>query len=382
MSQSQGSSIFAQLLELLLRLLSGSRPPQPAEPTPPTEPAPPPPPPPPSEDGALAPTSPHVLLIVYNPIVDAATGKKLLDASHFHDPDQLVAGYIQDLDECSGGLLKYQIAERVEDATFAAKDNGYVFDGAAYVSAYQSRQPLDGRMVNYGAILEKYNVVQRVANDEIDEVWLMGYPNAGYYESTMGGGGAFWCNGPVLPNTQNCPRRFVVMGFNYERGIGEMEEAFGHRTESIMEQVYSGKPEDANLWRRFIQDQQKNPEQANAGWMHYAPNSVQDYDWGNMTPVESCADDWYQFPNLPDPPNYKTMTANDWGNGDIRLHHTWWFKHLPKVEGVSDSVANNWWKYTADPNNVRVERRWGMLAEAEPKLYTHPWGSMPHHKDQ
>ncbi|MBI3537058.1 MAG: hypothetical protein HY070_05825 [Chloroflexi bacterium] len=386
MSQGQGQgggSIIAQLIGLLLNLLKSfqSAPAQPSEPSTPGEPSQPATPETPVDLGKLESLSPRVLLIVYNPVVDSASGKKLLSAvSWFNNPDELIAGYVQDLAAVSNGLVNYKIVETVEDTTFAAKDNGYVFQGSDFVSAYTTRQPLDGNMVDYGAILAKYNIVQRVANNELDEVWLMGYPNAGFYESTMGGRGAFWCNGPVLPNTEKCPRRFVVMGFNFERGIGEMEEAFGHRTESIMEQVYHGKTESANLWHRFIQYEQKNSGEANDGWMHYAPNSVQDYDWGNLTPVQSCADDWYQFPNLPNPPIYRTMTANDWGNGDIRKHHTWWFKHLPKVEGVTDSVANNWWKYAVDPNNVSVGRRTGMIADPEPKLYLHPWGSMPHHQ--
>jgi len=87
------------------------------------------------------------------------------------------------------------------------------------------------------------------------------------------------------------------------------------------------------------------------GTLHYAPNSPTDYEWGVATPVASCADDWLQFPNLPDPPVYRTMTAQDWGGGDMRAHHKWWLKHLPKVAGRTRGAANNWWKYVIDPNH-------------------------------
>ncbi len=378
MSQQQGGSIIGQLIGLLLSLLkSFSSPPaqpgEPASPAEPTAPAQPMPSQPPADAGALEPLAPRVLLVIYNPIVDAATSAKLIQTVGFRDPDQLVAGYIQDLDECSGGLIKYQIVERVEDTGFAAKDNGYLFEGAAFVSAYRNRGQLDGNMVDYYAILEKYNVTQRVANNEIDELWLVGYPSAGFYESVMGGRGAFWCNGPELTKTNATPRRFVVMGFNYERGVGEMLESFGHRGESIMEAVYRAKQGDANLWQRFIRYEQTHPGDANCGNVHFAPNSAQDYDWGNATPAQSCADDWLAFPNLPEPPIYKMMTANDWGKGDIRAHHRWWLTHLPKVEGATDAIAHNWWKYIVDPNNARLERVRGMVAEPEHKMITHPW---------
>ena len=81
------------------------------------------------------------------------------------------------------------------------------------------------------------------------------------------------------------------------------------------------------------------------GLLHYAPNSTRDYEWGNATPVQSCADDWLLFPNLPNPPNYRTMTCADWGNGDIREHHKWWLKRMSKVAGSVNGILNNWWQY-------------------------------------
>ncbi|HUW14750.1 MAG TPA: hypothetical protein VM537_33835, partial [Anaerolineae bacterium] len=90
--------------------------------------------------------------------------------------------------------------------------------------------------------------------------------------------------------------------------------------------------------------------QANVGTIHFAPNSQYDYDWGNMTPVRSFCDDWYQFPNMTGV--VRTVDATEWGGGDIRAHHEWWLKHLPKATGTTDGVANNWWKYIIDPNNV------------------------------
>jgi len=55
----------------------------------------------------------------------------------------------------------------------------------------------------------------------------------------MAGPNAFWCNSQPLTNTSMSRRRFVIMGFSFERGVGEMHEAFGHRSESIMEKTFS-----------------------------------------------------------------------------------------------------------------------------------------------
>jgi hypothetical protein len=166
----------------------------------------------------------------------------------------------------------------------------------------------------------------------------------------MAGPGAFWCNSPPIPNTGHCRRRFVIMAFNYERGVDCMLENFGHRVESIMSRVYDNLSHGENMWQRFTRYDLIAPGRAECGNVHFAPNSERDYDWGNPRPVPSSCDDWLIYPELPG--RVRTVTTADWGNGDMRAHHIWWLSHLPKAEGETDGVANNWWRYVVhlDPN--------------------------------
>ncbi len=309
---------------------------------------------PPAESDALVKIQPRVLMVVYNPIVDARRGKKLIETCAWNDPDQLAAGFIQDLHECSGGLANYRIVERVETNEFPAQIDGFQYRPQEYLDVLRAGQGFhDPDMVDYSAIIHKFDLLNRISKDEFDEVWLFGPPYSGFYQSAMAGKGAFFCNAPSVSGTNACPRRFVLMGLNYERGVGEFLESFAARADSIMREVYRAKSGDANLFDRFTLYDQVASGRANVGTIHYAPNSMHDYDWGSMTPVQSCADDWLQFPNLPNPPNYRMMSTKDWGNGDIREHHKWWLKHLPKAVGTTDGVSNNWWKYIVDPNQVR-----------------------------
>src|SRR3954452_9275251 len=112
----------------------------------------------------------------------------------------------------------------------------------------------------------------------------------------MVGPGAHWCNAPPLDGVA-CRRRFIVMGFNYERGVGEMLENFGHRTESILAHVYRDAPR-GHAWERFAAYDAIAPGAAGCGNVHFAPNSVRDYDWGNRRPVWSTCDDWLRYPNI------------------------------------------------------------------------------------
>jgi len=165
----------------------------------------------------------------------------------------------------------------------------------------------------------------------------------------MAGPGSFWCNSnPVTSSC--CSRRYVIMGFNYERDVGCMLENFGHRTESIMSKVFAGHSKEQNLWERFCRYDQIAPKRSECGNVHFAPNSQRDYDWGNSRKVLSYCDNWYNFPYLNGPP--REVDAQEWGNGDMRAHHIWWLDHLPRTSGQTYGVDNNWWPYIVDPNRV------------------------------
>ncbi|MGH2368077.1 MAG: hypothetical protein ACRDI2_07755, partial [Chloroflexota bacterium] len=103
-------------------------------------------------------------------------------------------------------------------------------------------------------------------------------------------------------------------------------------------------------WERFSCYDQMAPGRAAVGNMHFAPNSAHDYDWGNRRPVRSDCDDWLAFPHLTG--KQRPVDCRDWGDGDMRRHHLWWFEHLPHAAGKMDGVGNNWWSYVTDPNEV------------------------------
>ncbi|HEX2696114.1 MAG TPA: hypothetical protein VHM28_00300 [Anaerolineales bacterium] len=314
-------------------------------------------------------TNAKVLLIIYNPVMDAASGRKLSETMNWSRPDDLVNGFIADILNTSGGMVRYQIAQRVEVNDFPLLADGFRYSSKAYLDVVDGRMPMHNPpSADYNAVLKQYNILQRVGNQEFDEVWVMSFPYAGFYESTMAGAGAFWCNAPALSNTSSCKRRFVIMGFSCERGVGEMLESYGHRTESILGKVFncqdfitwaykSGRQPatisgDSNLLQRFLCFDQIAPGKSALGTIHYAPNSTKDYDWGSPAPVQSECYDWLNFPNFKG--DVRTVNDTEWGAGEIRAHHLWWLKHLPKAAGRKNGIHNNWWQYTANPNNVIV----------------------------
>jgi len=303
-----------------------------------------------------------VMVINFDPIVEIRGNKRLHQVYGWNDPYTLAQLYINDLKECSGGWADYQIVEWVDQDVYPIKIDGFQYTDASYTYAWEHGGPFhspDG--VDYVKVVQdkyySYNnpktVVERVAAGEIDEVLLFGAPYFGYYESQMIGPTAYWCNSPGI-YLASALRNFIVMGFNYERGVGEMLEDYGHRTESIMWHVYGSwhsYPPQHN-WDKFTLIDKNitnhNLYTAGCGNVHYAPNSQSDYDWGNSTYVWSTCDDWlYNWPNLTG--TKKLVNCVEWGGGDMRLHHRWWFMHIPNKPGINpDGKQNNWWKYLAD----------------------------------
>jgi hypothetical protein len=294
--------------------------------------------------------SPKVLVVNYDPVVRSEGGKRLHEVFGWNDPRVLAEGYMADLWECSGGYLRYRIAEWKDADEYPVKIDGFRYTEEEFLRNWRQRggwhQP---DSFDYKALIRTYNLDKRVARGEIDEVWVMGMPYSGLWESTMAGRGAYFCNSDPVPNV-DCPKIFVIMGFNYERGVGEMLEDYGHRTESIMRRVYgSWEPEKTHAWNRFTLYDKQLPGEAACGNVHFAPNSSKDYEWGNKTFVWSSCDDWLDYPKLTG--KKRLVNADDWGNGGIRAHHKWWLHRLPKSPGRGpDGKLANWWAYISDFN--------------------------------
>ncbi len=298
----------------------------------------------------VEPVHPRVLLIVQDPRVESEGGRRLREILGWNDPDELVRRYIADVREASAGYADYSIGERIDADWFPVKKDGFRYTGESYLRAWRTRTFHQPDAIDYPAQVAAFDLIGRYGRHEFDEVWFVTFPYSGDYESTMVGPGALWLNSPPVPHTEHASRRFVLMGFSYERGVGEMLEDLGHRVESTMSRVYERLGRGRDMWALFTRYDKVAPGRAQCGNTHFAPNSVRDYDWGNRRRVTSFCDDWLSYPQLPG--QARSVDCEEWGCGDAREHHLWWLRHLPHVAGETDGVANNWWSYVVDPNRA------------------------------
>jgi hypothetical protein len=319
--------------------------------------------------------SPRVLVLNYDPIVDGQ-GTRLSAKMGWNDIQDLIPRFIADLRQASYGLVDYRSdpADRIELDEFPRKRDGFQYTAASYLAVMQNKNtPHDPDGVDYGKIVADHHLIERVTSGEIDEVWLFGAPYFGYWESHMAGKGAVWCNSEPLANSERCPRRFVIMGFNYERGAAEMLHDMGHRMESILAYVYhsfgvlqaaynSAKPNPApgvgpekftnpkNDFEHFMLFDKIAPGRAEMGLLHTPPNAGKDYDWQNSNFVSSNCDDWLNYPDFRG--RRRAINADEWGWGaDGYNFNKWWFRHVPHTGGSRNGILNNWWDYT-----IRVDQ--------------------------
>ena len=66
----------------------------------------------------------RTLVIVYEPTMDAQTGKKLSEYMHWNKVEDLARGYMSDVLQASGELVRYQIVQRIDQPVRDARQIG------------------------------------------------------------------------------------------------------------------------------------------------------------------------------------------------------------------------------------------------------------------
>jgi hypothetical protein len=298
-----------------------------------------------------------VLVINYEPLVPGTDGKEVRLSKRFNwnDPHALADAYARELRFMSGGFLRPEIVERIDVDGWPVKIDGFVYNDDTYMEAVTTRNYHEPDYIDYVKLSEVHDLAGRVARGEIDEVWLFGAPGFGYYESRMYGPGAYWCNSTGI-DMPEALRLFVVMGFNYERGLAEMIHDLGHRTESAMSRVYEkeyGRWQATQLrsdWERFACSDHYVPGWGAVGDCHFPCNGQKHYDYANPRKVSSSAEDWLDYPALTG--KRSMVNCETWAdeNGNYHLGYMrWLFSHLPRAPGINgEGKLCNWWSYVFD----------------------------------
>ena len=307
------------------------------------------------ETASLAPTRVNVIVINFDPVLKGRNNLKLHEALKWSDPWQLTDKMVQDARTTSHGFVDYHVVEKIEYDGFPKFRNGFIYTEESFLEMWErDRKKADKSMTSFVWLFEKFGLAARIKAQDVTEIWLWGGPYFAWDElhwKTPGDKVPYQTRNPWFYRPYDVPdvgKTIWIMGWNYERGEGEMLESYCHRIESVLsltvgQGIWDPKKPSTNAWNRFSRVNKDWPGQAEVGTVHYAPNSTRDYDWGNTNLVWTFADDWLSYPELPR--QKKLLNAATGGWDGILHHHLWWMTHLPHASGVTDGFYNNWWQY-------------------------------------
>ena len=109
----------------------------------------------------------RTLVIVYEPTMDTTKGTKLSRYMHWNNVEDLAKGYMSDVLEVSGGLVHYQVVQRIDVDEFPSKVDGFHYDPRQYYNVVQGMlRPYMPQEADYYEIIERFHILERVAADE------------------------------------------------------------------------------------------------------------------------------------------------------------------------------------------------------------------------
>jgi len=142
------------------------------------------------------------LVLNYDPTVQSQSNKSLHELCGWNNPRDLAQGYINDLNNCSGGNVIYEIVDWIDIDNMIPYTDGFQYSGETFFENFQkaSSERWDwwgwsgwhaheknqaSGMADYTWIINTNNLIERINNGEIDEVLIFAQPFSGMYESIM-----------------------------------------------------------------------------------------------------------------------------------------------------------------------------------------------------
>ncbi len=200
------------------------------------------------------------------------------------------------------------------------------------------------------ALFNKYDLCNYAKANNIGTVIVWGAGSGAYYsglwESAVTSN-KIRANGASLPDCSD--KTIIIYGFNYERGLAEAMESYGHQLETVFRD-----------YRREYQSWSDESAPANLGLVgkgdscgsdHNPPNARFEYDRANTGTVPSDCRNW-----KPDGSGVKEdLTCTWWGCTSYGWLN-FWMQNMPGMNnGLIDNYGNaipSWWDYMANPDSL------------------------------
>lgn len=222
---------------------------------------------------------------------------------------------------------------------------------------------------DYAALFSKYDLCNYSKANDIKLVilWAAGSGSyAGGFGESAVTGNKVPTNGPILSGSQYCDdKTILILGLNYERGLSEALESYGHHLESVFRKFRpeyaswadESSPQNTGLWGRGD----------SCGSDHNPPNARCEYDRSNPNGWLSCGQAGAPSSVMSDCRNWKpdgsgakeALDCSFWNCDKVHDGENWlifWMQSMPGLNnGLVDStgtVIPSWWDYIVNPDSI------------------------------
>jgi hypothetical protein len=190
---------------------------------------------------------------------------------------------ISDAETASHGFVRYRVVEKIDYDGFPTFRNGFIYTEETFLAMWEKdRSKADKSMTSFQWLFRKFDLATKLKALNAAEIWLWGAPYFAWDElhwKTPGDRIPYQTENPWFYRPYDIPdigKTVWIMGWNYERGEGEMLESYCHRIESVLsltvgKGVWDPKSRRGTPWDQFTRVDKDFPGEAEVGTVHYAP---------------------------------------------------------------------------------------------------------------
>ena len=121
----------------------------------------------PYPDPAIGRKLARVIVVIYNPVIEAQGGKKLTEVMRWQNPDELSKKLVEDVRTASGGYINYEIVERIELDKCPPFKSGFRYDDAGILEAVRTQKWIQGDASSYAKIFEESDLVRKIKEKKV-----------------------------------------------------------------------------------------------------------------------------------------------------------------------------------------------------------------------
>ncbi|MBU0757694.1 MAG: hypothetical protein KKF44_06500 [Nanoarchaeota archaeon] len=163
----------------------------------------------------------------------------------------------------------------IDNLAWCIANNAFFRDGIVFSVFKKNR--CSENAIDYESLIDEFDICNKIADNEYDEVWLWGGSWYGYFESIMVGSNidnTYVINAWKYIMRPDCVRPFIIMGFNYDVTSDYALHSFGHRAENILDNflLSEGGQKYWNMFREFRRSYDDQNLIYHMGDIHYPPN--------------------------------------------------------------------------------------------------------------